>query len=133
MPSSFKIAIIIPIYKFGCQQTFNNYRTISVLPPISKIVDKLVCNRLIDLLDKNNILYQHQYGFRSNHSTIHPILHLLKYIANANDKPTKDVTIGIFIDLSEAFDTINHNTLLKKLQFYGIRGLGNKWFSNYLS
>ena len=79
---------------------FNNYRPISVLPPIDKILEKLVCNSLIDFFDKNNILYQHQYGFRSNHSTIHPILHLLKDIANANDKPTKDVTIGIFIDLS---------------------------------
>ena len=67
------------------------------------------------------------------HSTIHPILHLLKYISENNDKPTKDITLAVFIDLSKAFDTICHTTLLNKINFYGIRGITNEWFKSYLT
>ena len=67
------------------------------------------------------------------HSTTHPVLQLIKDIADANDKNTKDATLASFIDLSKAFDTINHDIMLHKLQFYGIRGICNSWFANYLS
>ena len=91
-----------------------------------------MCNRLVNYLEKYNILYKHQYGFLSKHSTIHPILHLLKDIADANDKISKDITMAVFLDLSKAFDTINHDVLLYKLCHYGIRGISNKLFSGYL-
>ena len=78
-----------------------------------------MCNRLVNYLEKYNILYKHQYGFRSKHSTIHPILHLLK------DKISKDITMAVFLDLSKAFDTINHDVLLYKLCHHGIRGISN--------
>ena len=133
VPENLKVAKVIPIYKSGNKNVFNNYRPISILPALSKIMEKIVCNRLVNYLEKYNILYKHQYGFRSKHSTIHPILHFLKDIADANDKLSKDITMAVFLDLSKAFDTINHDVLLYKLCHYGIRGISNKWFSSYLS
>ena len=78
VPENLKVAKVIPIYKSGNKNVCNNYRPISILPALSKIMGKIVCNRLVNYLEKYNILYKHQYGFRSKHSTIHPILHLLK-------------------------------------------------------
>ena len=133
VPGNLKTAKIIPIFISGDNTDLNNYRPISILPAISKVLEKLACNRLVGFLEENDILYKHQYRFRSKHSTIHPVLQLIKDIADANDKNTKDATLAVFIDLSKAFDTINHDILLHKLQFYGIRGICNSWFANYLS
>ena len=108
-------------------------RLISILPAYSKLLEKLVCVRLLNFLNRHDLLYKYQFGFRNNHSTIHPIIHMLNHIADSNDKTTKDTTIALFLDLSKAFDTINHSKLLHKLNFYGIRGTSNLWFENYLS
>ena len=98
VPLQMKIAKIIPIFK----NSLNNYRPISLLPAFSKLLEKIVAQQLVKFLDKYNIIYEHQYGFRKKHSTIHPILHLLNYIADSSDKPSKDITLGLFLDLSKS-------------------------------
>ena len=87
--------------------------------------------RLINFVEKNNILSEHQYGFRKNRSTELAITEFIDKITKAIDNG--QYTIGIFLDLSKAFDTINHTILIKKLEYYGIRGIALKWFQNYLT
>ena len=132
VPDNMKIAKIVPIFKSGNEKMLNNYRPISILPAFSKLLEKLVCNRLVNFLETHDLLYKHQYGFRQNHTTAHPILQLLKDISNANDKNSKDVTLAVFLDSSKAFDTISHKILINKLEHYGIRGICKNWYANYL-
>ena len=92
-----------------------------------------MCNRLVNFLESHDILYKHQHGFRKKHSTVHPILQLINDISNSNDKMSKDITLAIFLELSKAFDTISHNILFRKLEYYGIRGICKSWFTSYLA
>ena len=129
-PDDLKIAKVIPLFKKGEKDKPSNYRPISVLPIVSKIFEKLVNARLITFLENNNVLFEHQYGFRRGYSTKHSLVNLMDQISKCVDN--KQVTLGIFLDFAKAFDTIDHDILLQKLQHYGIRGLPLKWFSNYL-
>ena len=129
-PDELKIAKVIPIHKTDDVTSFENYRPISVLPVLSKIFERVVYIRLLKHLTENNILYQNQYGFRTGHSTAHAILQLIDQITRAID--TKEITVGVFLDLSKAFDTVNHNILLHKLHHYGIRNTAQKWFRSYM-
>lgn len=130
-PDSLKIGKICPIYKSGETDLFANYRPISILPSFSKIFEKIVFNRLSSYLDKNCVLVNNQYGFRRKHSTYMAIMDMYDSISQAVDK--NEFAVGIFIDLSKAFDTLNHDILLSKLELYGIRGVPLQWFKNYLS
>ena len=131
VPGKLKIAKVIPIYKKDDPHKFSNYRPISVLPYFSKILERLVYNRLYNYLSRYSLLHNNQFGFRANHSTDMAITHLTQTVYDSLDK--KIPTIGVFIDLSKAFDTINHDILLRKLSTYGIRGLTLTWFENYLN
>ena len=108
------------IFKANENCLFENYRPISVLTCFSKLLEKVMYKRLISYIEKQNILSKHQYGFRKDRSTEHAIIELTDKISKAIDEGK--YTIGIFLDLSKAFDTVNHEILLKKLEHYGIRG-----------
>ena len=130
-PDELKIARVLPLYKGGKTHIMSNYRPISILPIFSKIFEKLIYSRLHDFLEKNNILYKKQFGFRRNHSTTHALHLAISSVTKALDNNYK--SMGIFIDFSKAFDTINHSILLKKLEHYGIRNQALLLLTNYLS
>ena len=130
IPHQMKIAKIVPIYKSGDSSDMNNYRPISLLSTFSKILEKIVAQRLSKFLEENNILSNNQFGFRPGHSTVHAMTHLLNFVSEALN--AKKHAVLIFCDLRKAFDTCNFDILLKKLHKNGIRGLELKWFSNYL-
>ena len=133
VPDDMKVAKVIPIFKSSDPKLLKNYRPISLLTAFSKLLEKIMYDKVISYLNANKLLYEHQYGFRSGHSTIHPIIHLLNHCSEATNKPNPDYTLAIFCDLSKAFDVIDHRILLQKLSAYGIRGLVNKWFASYLT
>ena len=107
-----------------------NNRPISILPCFSKNVEKIITNRLLQFLLRYNILHVHQFGFIPGEDTTYAILSLVDYLTNSFE--INKLTCGIFLDISKAFDTIDHNILLSKLCKCGIRGNTLNWFMNYL-
>ena len=120
IPDSLKIAQVTPIYKNCCKHEFTNYRAISVLSTFSKLFERLIYKRLISFIDEHNIISESQFGFRHNRSTELARSYVITKLCNAIDH--NNFSIGIFLDLSKAFDTVNHDILISKLEHYGVRG-----------
>ena len=130
-PNVLKIGRISPIYKKDAKDNIKNYRPISTLPIFRKIFEKVLYSRIYDYVTSKNILSKTQFGFRKLHATSHAIHQSVNFIKKSHSA-SKHV-IGTFIDLSKAFDTIDHNTLLTKLYNYSIRGTPHNLIKSYLS
>ena len=121
VPLQWKKANVIPLFKNGNPNVFENSRPVSLLPVFSKVMEKVIYTRCIKSLGKNNILYEYQFGFRQNHSSSHALLLLIEKLASAYEKGEK--TIGLFFDLSKAFDTVNQIYCLKSWNIMELEGL----------
>ena len=131
VPDQLKVSRVIPLFKSGNKSYFINYRPVSVLPAFSKIFEKVFYNRLSVNLSKLNILCDNQYGFRKGYSTSFALIDLYDKISPALDN--NEFAVGIFMDLSKAFDTVNYEILYIKLKHYGYFGTALEWIKSYLS
>lgn len=130
-PSTLKMGSVIPIFKNGSKTDISNYRPITILNNLSKIVEKIIKKQLTQYLETNHILSENQYGFRKNMGTSDAIASIVNSIKHSLDNGSK--CIGIFLDLSKAFDTIDHSYLLEKLKKIGILGRELNLIKTYMS
>ena len=131
-PDALKLAKVLPVYKNKGKVTdCGNYRPISLLSNLDKVLEKLIYKRVYSYLTRLNLLYTKQFGFRRKHSTVHTLLSMCQKIADALDE--HKFACGVFVDLQKAFDTVDHEILLAKLQHYGIRGKAYSLFKSYLN
>ena len=130
-PDVMKIAEVAPLNKSKARYEVENYRPISLLLTISKLLEKLIYSRVYDFLISSNQLYESQYGFRRNHACEYAIGEFISKVVK-NSQLGK-ITVGIFLDLSKVFDTLEHSVVYKKLERYSIRGKALDWFKSYLS
>lgn len=130
-PDALKKSVIVPIYKSGDRHCISNYRPISLLPTLAKVIEKIINKRLKTYLEKHNILSPNQHGFREHRSTLDAVKQLTSFLVDKLDKHKK--TLAIFLDLKKAFDTVSVPILIKKLENMGIRGLPLLLFQDYLS
>ena len=129
-PQGLKVAKVVPIHKGGSKTDVSNYRPISLLSSFSKVYEKLMHKRVLDFLDKNNSIFENQYGFRPGRSCEHALLNAQNTILHSLDR--NQISLLLLLDYSKAFDVLEHTTLLRKLEHYGIRGIALDWFRSYL-
>ena len=129
-PTELRIANVVPIFKSGDETIFTNYRPLSVLP-VFLILKRLKYNRLIEFINENGLLCEYQFGFQKGKSTSMALVTLIDKVTEALD--TGECIIGVFLDFSKAFDTVDHDISLQKLTLYGIQDIMLKWFKDYLS
>ena len=130
IPKELKVSVVTPVYKSGKKSVYNNYRPISVLPALDKIMERYVHTKVMDYLESNNLIDKHQYGFRRDRGTI-------QLLEDLNDLLTEKLnhrmnTLCMFVDFSKAFDTINRTKMVEALEAVGIRGTVREWMEDYL-
>ena len=130
-PNKLKIAKVLPLFKKEDHTVMDNYRPISLLTAISKLFEKVVFSQLYDFFHHNNLFYDSQYGFLKKHSTEYAAMELTDKVLKDIDE--KNISLAIFMDLSKAFDTLDHSILIKKLAHYGVKGTALEWFTSYLT
>ena len=130
VPAEWKVAKVIPQFKSGSSAEIDNYRPISILSILSKILEKMVYKQLIFYLESNRLLSDYQFGFRSNRSTELAVTYFNNLVRKEAD--CGKATGAVFIDLSKAFDTVSHSVLLNKLSLYGIQDTELQWFMDFL-
>ena len=129
-PDAMKIAEVVPLYKGKNPHEECNYRPISLFTTMSKILEKVIYTRVYGFLNNTGQIYNSQYGFRAKHSCDHAASEVISEVLK-NSKKNK-YTVGLFLDLSKAFDTLDHQIVLKKMELYGVHGVGLNWFESYL-
>ena len=117
-PEKLRLACVTPIHKANSKLALTNYRPISVLPVLSKLLEQLIYKRLSNFLDKNKIIYDHQFGFQKKKSTSTAVLDIYSKLIDSIEQ--KKNLMLVFLDFAKAFDTVNHDILLNKLECYGI-------------
>ena len=130
-PDELKIAKVIPLFKKDDPKLLKNYTPISLLPTISKVIEKIIFTQLSTYFNEHKLIFDNQYGFRPKHSTEYAALELVDRIINDMNK--KEVPINILFDLSKAFDIIDHTILLAKLRYYGIHDTALLLLKSYLN
>ena len=130
-PKELKIANVLPLFKSYDPCVSNNYRPVSLLCTLSKVYEKVMYNRLLTFLEDYNVLFENQFGFRKLHSSYMALMVLTDKLIKSLENG--EYVIGVYLDFSKAFDTVDHAILLSKLSHYGIRGNALNWFISYLS
>ena len=130
-PDRLKISSVTPIFKQGKKDDPGNYRPISVLSPISKVIEKCMKERILNFFEHKNLFAQNQYGFRNKHSTEHALMNFMDFVTDELEKGNS--IIGVYLDIKKAFDSVNFEILFKKLTRYGIRGQPLALIQDYLT